>query len=320
MRALRLLAAAGTACAIVVVLSGSVAIGQDVSLRYHWTTGDQLRYRTIQQSAMTMSGLPGMDNMTVTTTVTQVQQLTADEVAADGAATVRVRFESFKLESSSPAGSIVYDSAAPPAGSADSTVGSLAQVIGALVGESFTVVLAPNGAVRGVDGVSRLREKMQATASPATAAMLQSFGSMMSDDAIRSTFNQSFGLLPDTTVKSGDTWQRTLTMPNPLGQMTVATTLTMKGTDMVNGRDVARIGVAQKINVAPGGAIGPISVEVGEGAGDGEILYDYRQGRMVHSVSHVNLPLAMSMTAPDGSTINMDGVTRTTVTTELVER
>lgn len=320
MRSLRLFVAAGFACVVVVAASGSVAVGQDISLRYRWTKGDQLRYRITQQSDVTMSGVPGMDNMTVTTTMTQVQQLTADDVAADGAATVRVRFESIKLETSSPAGALVYDSTAPQANAANPMAANVGKVIGALVGESFTVVLAPDGAVRSVDGASRLAQKMQAGMSPEAAALLSGFTSMVSDDAIRGAFGQSFANFPDTTVKAGDTWSRELTLPNPLGTMTVANTFTMKGTDTMGGHDVARIGVAQNIKVAPGGAIGPMTVEIGEASGDGEILYDYRQGRMLRSVNHVNLPMAMSMTAPDGSAINLNGTSRTTVTTELVER
>ena len=70
-----------------------------------------LRYRVVQTTNAAMSGIPGMGEMNVTNTMTQVQQFTTTDVAADGAATLQVKFESIKMEMGTPMGTFVYDSA-----------------------------------------------------------------------------------------------------------------------------------------------------------------------------------------------------------------
>ena len=51
--------------AIAVALVGDVssALGQDATLRYKWVKGDQVRYRTTQRSSTTMSGVPGLGEL-----------------------------------------------------------------------------------------------------------------------------------------------------------------------------------------------------------------------------------------------------------------
>jgi hypothetical protein len=88
----------------------------------------------------------------------------------------------------------------------------------------------------------------------------------------------------------------------------------------VDGKDVTRIGVAQKVTVAPGGSIGPMSVTVSDGTGEGDMLVDHRLGQVVRSATHLTLPMTMSMTAPDGTSMSLTGVTKTNVTMTLVDR
>jgi hypothetical protein len=88
----------------------------------------------------------------------------------------------------------------------------------------------------------------------------------------------------------------------------------------VDGKDVTRIGVAQKVTVAPGGSIGPMSVTVSDGTGEGDMLVDHRLGQIVRSTTRLTLPMAMSMTAPDGTSISLNGVTKINVTLTLVDR
>jgi hypothetical protein len=314
-------------CAVVagVLTASPVLLGQDVSLRYRWTKGDALRYRITTESAVAMSGMPGMGDMTVTTTQSQVQQLTPTDVAADGTATVTMRFESVRMNMSSPMGSFGYDSAAPPSQAADPITAQLAVVMGGLVGESVSAVIAPTGAIRSLEGGTRLMEKLKKALPADAGAAMGSLGggldSIMSDDAMRGNFGQSFATLPDKAVKVGDTWQSEIKMPNPAGQMTVSSTFTLKAVDRVDARDVARIEFTQQIKPGAGGsAMGMMTVQMTDGTGDGEILFDHKLGRIVRSVARNTLPMTMSMTGPDGSAMNMNALTKTTVTLELVER
>ena len=62
---------------------------QEVTLQYKWTKGETVRYRIAQQNTTAISGVPGMGEMTIDQSTTQVVRTTAEEIAADGAATLR---------------------------------------------------------------------------------------------------------------------------------------------------------------------------------------------------------------------------------------
>lgn len=316
MKLVRLLAGA-----VVVILAGSAIApalhGQATALRYRWTKGQSLRYRTVQESNIAMSGIPGAGDMTITTTMTEVHLITASDVAADGTATLSVKFESMKLDVGTPMGNMSVDSAA--SGTPDPMLADAQKMLQAVIGESVTMVMSPTGAIKSVDGMARLSAKLKA-AMPTGSPVAQSLDAMMTDDSFKGTMGQSFANLPDKVVKPGETWQTTLTVPNPLGAMTSANTFTAKGVESVDGKDVTRIGVAQKVSVAPGGSIGPMSVTVSDGTGDGDLLVDHRLGQVVRSTTRLTLPMTMSMTAPDGTSMSMSGVTKMIVTLTLVDR
>ena len=85
------------------VLSGPSlsALRQDVTLRYRWTKGETLRYRIVQQSTTTISGIPGMGDMAIDQSNTQVMATVAEEVTPERT-TLRQVIESMKMEMNSP--------------------------------------------------------------------------------------------------------------------------------------------------------------------------------------------------------------------------
>lgn len=311
----------GVGLALLFALAGTALAAQGVTLRYKWNKGEPVRYRTIQESTVTMSGVPGIGEMTVVTNMTQVMALKAMDVAPNGNATVETTFESIKMEVSSAAFSFAYDSAAPSQ-AADPLTAQLSQTFGALLGQSFTMVLTPTGAVEKVEGITKLMQNLQG-ASPAAAGLpgLES----MSDDAMKSMFGQSFAALPARAVGPGDTWQTSVTLPNPMGEMTSAVTSTMRGVESMNGRNVAKFSSAVAISPAPGGGGAgfaglPMAVTMGAGTGESETWFDHVLGRAIRVVGTTTLPMTMSMDAPDGSSIALQASTRVKSTFELVEK
>ena len=90
-------------------------------------------------------------------------------------------------------------------------VAQIAATIGALVGESITLVMSPNGAIQKMEGMARIMEKMQKTAPQGRAALgMAGLDSMLTDESMKGAFGQSFGHLPGTAVKPGDTWKHDL--------------------------------------------------------------------------------------------------------------
>jgi hypothetical protein len=308
---------------VLLAASTTLAAQQPTSLKFKWTKGEDVRYRSTVQSDVVMSGVPGMGDMTVGTTMVQVTKLTVDDVAADGTTTLRNVYESIKISMVTPMGTMAYDSAAPGA-AGDPVTDMLAKSLGQMVGESFTMVVAPTGKVIKIDGMAKILEKVKA-ASPDMGALGGGGGidSLVGEGAQRSTFEQSFGSMPEQPVKPGETWKNQTELPNQFGKTTASFVFTMKDVATVNGAQVARIGTTGTIKAAAGGApsaMGPMTVTLGDGTSQGETLFDIKLGRVRKSVSTTNLPMTMSMTGPDGNGITMQAATKTTTTMELIEK
>jgi uncharacterized protein DUF6263 len=315
-------AVAGAVTAIIVIFSGSSLLGQDVALRYRWNKGEALRYRLIQETNMAMSGIPGMGEMNIANTMTQVQKMTTMEVAADGTATVQAVFESIRMDMGTPMGNFVYDSTAPQ-NNADPMVAQVAGMMGALIGEAITLVITPTGAIQKAEGMTRIMQKVQQT--PQASAMgIGGLDSMLSDDYMKGAFGQNLAMLPEKPVKPGDTWTSEITMPNPFGNMNFATTFTLKGVESTGGRDLARITTSSAIKATPGDKPPafpmPVTIAFTDGKGDGEMVFDRKLGRTQQATFSMTMPMTMNMTTPDGQTLNMQALTKTTTKMELIEK
>ena len=303
----------GWMTAAAVALAGVVVLAQGVTLRYTWTKGEQLNYRMTNESTVGMSGLPGVGDMTTSTSIVQMQTMTTDSVAADGAGTVLTKIDSMRLDMATPMGVMSYDSANPPAPGTNPMAEQLGSAMSAVVGQTMTMVVEPSGAIRSLQGLSKMMENAQRGAGGGLGAMS---GLNLSDDALRGTMGQAFAWLPASPVKVGDTWQNDQKLPNPLGSMSVATVFTLKGVDA----GVARIGFTRKVKMEITGDTGGMTMQIGDGTGEGETTFDTKAGRMVKTVTTMSLPMSMSMAGPDGTPLSIQGTTKTKVTLELVSR
>jgi hypothetical protein len=313
------------ACVVAIFVGVSSAYGQDATLRYRWVKGDDVRYRVSQQGTTTINGLPGMGEMTMDQSNVQVIRLTVEDVATDGSATLRQTFESARMELNSPAGKAVFDSAA-----ADKPTDPIAVAIGAtmsaMIGESITVVLMPTGAVIKVEGMSRIFDKIMKALpqDPTGAQVFGQFKGTMSDDAMRSMFEQGFVTFPDHAVKAGETWIGQFKMSLPIiGTLTTTRTSTLQGVESSSGASIARIAtmiaMRQDAEASPPGPMG-MTAKLADSKGEGEILFDIARGRVQKTSSRSEMPVTMSMTGPDGSQINAQSHVRTTMTMEIVEK
>jgi hypothetical protein len=305
---------------VLAALSSTVwVVAQDVTLRYRWTKGEELRYRTTAQTDMTMTGLPGMGDMNVTTVQVQVHKMVADDVAADGAATVRVTYESMKMTMNMPMmGEVTYDSAAPEAAAGNPLAENL-KPLGALVGQPFTMVVSPAGKINRIDGLAPILEKARAGMAAAAGGALGAgdLNAILSEDSQRIGLERSLLPMPERATKVGETWKNSLKVPNPMGAQVVADVYTLK--EVAAG--IARVSSAGTVKPegAPG-TMGPMTVAMGDGTSQGEVVFDVKAGRVNKSTSVVSLPLTMTMSSPDGTTLNIQAATKTTTTVELIQK
>ena len=316
---------ASLAYVAVVVLSVAPAFGQTAALRYRWAKGDVVPYRVTQQSSSTVTGMPGMGEIVVDQTFVQGFHMTVEEVAADGTATLRQTFDSFRMAMNSPAGSLAFDSvsAAQPD---DPTTAAMATPMLAMIGESITVVMQPTGKIVKLEGMSRIFEKVMASmpANPAVAQMLNQFKTSMGDEAMRSTFQQGFGSFPDQPTGIGETWTAQLQTTNPLlGAVTTTSTSTLKSIDAGTGSSLAHVNLEMVMaygpNPGPPGPMGMV-VKAADSKSDGEMLFDITKGRVQKTTLKSHMPMTMSMQGPDGTPITIQSVAKSTVTLEMVEK
>jgi Family of unknown function (DUF6263) len=315
---LRVAMLACLAAALAAVLSAS---GQDATLRYRWTKGDDLRYRVSQVGRTTISGLPGMDDMTVNQSTIQVVRMIVDDVTADGTVTLRQTFESVRMEMSSPAGKMVFDSASPDK-PADPVAAAMGTTMSAMIGESITIVLSPSGTVTKVEGMSRIFDKVMKSMpqDPMAAQVSGQLKASLGDDAMKAMFAQSFATFPDHPVKPGETWTGQFPINNPMfGATTTTRTSTLLGIEA----SIARIGVVLSMKrdagAAPTNPMG-MTMNLGDSKSKGEILFDVAKGRVVKSTLETDLAMTMSMPTPDGGKIETKNNGRVTVTMEIVDK
>ena len=302
------------------------ALRQDATLRYRWTKGETIRYRIVQQNTTTISGLPGgMGDMSIDQSMSQTIRWVAEEVAADGTTTLRQVFEAVKMEMNSPMFGMSYDSAKPDAG--DNPMNAmLKNIFTPLMGQSFTLVMAPTGEVQKVEGLSKLAEKMfqNIPQDPAAAGMLDGLKANLSDEAMRGMFMQSFAQFPNKALKSGDTWNTQISVANPmLGGLNTSVTSTLKAVEGDGSNRVATIVTASTIKQdatkpAPANPMG-LTMQLGDAAGDGEQMFEAGTGRFRRSTNRVTIPMSVSGAGPDGTPLNMKTNVKTTTTVEIVQ-
>jgi hypothetical protein len=314
----------GFAVLLALVASAAPALAQSVTLRYRWNKGEAVTYRMTMQTSSIVTGMPGINEMKIDQTMTQVMKLSVDEVAADGATTLRETFESVKLAMDGPMGHIEYDTAAPTS-LANPMIQSMRQVLGAMVGESITIVQAADGTVRKVEGGTRILEKITKSMSgdPQAAAAAQGLRSMMTDEALKATMEQSFAKLPANPVKASDTWEGQLNLGNDIvGKIGGAVKFTVKAIEGSADAVLARIAVslALKQETAPPAGPNGMVMKLGAATGEGEMLFDAAKGRIQRSTMKSDMPSTITMQGPDGSPATLQNRTTTTMTMELVEK
>jgi Family of unknown function (DUF6263) len=319
------LVAVSLLAALMLAGTSLLAFRQEVTLRYRWNKGETLRYRITQHTASNISGLPGMGDITVEQTISQVFRSSTENVAQNGSTTLQQVIESAKVDFNTPMGKLAYDSANPSA-APDPQTKMLQATFSAMIGEPVTVIMDSTGTVEKVEGFTRLVEKMFKTLpqDPASAAGLNALKTSLSDDAMRNMLGQGFAVLPARPIKPGDTWNSQLTNTNPMvGKMTTTITSTLKAIEGAGDNQVARVAMKLAITQDGAGAMpNPMGLvtKVGESTGEGELTFDLGKGRLQRSSLHTLLPMTMTGNGPDGSPVTMQSNAKTTVSMELIEK
>lgn len=297
------------------------AFAQTVTLRYNWKQGDVITYRTVVRTTSNSTGGPA-GPATFEQTLSQTVKLTVAAVDVDGAATLRQSIEAVSLDVTNPMGKIAYDSAKPPAEDADPRVLSMARTIGGMVGEAISVTMAPTGAVKRIDGAARIVEKLMTNLprDPMAGGLAQNIKAMLSDDALRSSLEQSFSRLPDQPVKIGDSWTSEQAVgADAIGKVIGKSTFTLKAIDGAGDAAVARIAVALALrqeSVPTAGASAVMKLGA-DSKGEGEVVFDIARGRIQKNTMRTDMPSTVTMRGAEGP-MTLHNNTKTSMTMDVV--
>jgi hypothetical protein len=145
----------------------------------------------------------------------------------------------------------------------------------------------------------------------------------MTEDSLRTLLEQNYAALPNRVVRPGESWNHNNKIKTAFGTVDTAMTFTLKNVEARDGRQLASLSVAGKNTVTMDGAAAasmPMTMTMGSGTSQGELLIDVKTGRLFRSSVQSTQPMSMNMTAPDGTPVNIDAVTKTTLTVELLEK
>lgn len=307
------------AVAIAAVLAAGM---QGVPIKYQWTQGDVLTYRTALETSSTISGMPNAPaDVKIEQTMTQTVRMLVAAVAPDGTATIQQTIEAVKLEMGNQMGKTRYDSADPGSGAGSEGAELLKSVFGGMVGGRVTVVMTSAGKVQRIVGAAQLLDKILIglPRDPRAEQMAQGLRSVLSDDAMRASLEQSFPAAPPQPIKAGDTWNGQVALgSDTIGKVTGSQVFTVKAID----GDVATMTVALTLkqeSVSPVGPAGML-VKLEGGHGEGEVRFNTAKGRLERSTMTTEMPTTISMRAPDGQPVTMKNATKTSMTMELVSK
>ena len=278
---------------------------QEIMLKWGFQEGSQVVMQMTNRMEMLMPG--GFSSQVMDQTVRMRQ--TVQSVDLGGDATLMVTTEHMRMEGIGPAGNQLYDSDTGDIPTDPAILGAAA-----MVGQSYSMVVGPDGTVKSVQGIEELVEAMRASSPPEAAPMLDE---MFNADILIEIAQQGMQILPTDPVSPGDSWQTSSTMPNPLlGEVTNNLTFVLDQVEERDGKTVALLSSTGEIVAdAPDGLAGlPMEMEV-DAEMTGSLIFELDRGLILSSIT--TNKMTMTMSGPDGASMTMPMTTVTSL--ELVE-
>ena len=278
---------------------------QEIMLKWGFQEGSQVVMQMTNRMEMSMPG--GFSTQVMDQTVRMRQ--TVQSVDLSGDATLMVTTEHMRMEGIGPAGNQLYDSDTGDIPSDPAILGAAA-----MVGQSYSMVVGPDGTVKSVQGIEELVEAMRTSFPPEVAPMLDE---MFNADILSEIAQQGMQILPTDPISPGDSWQTSFTMPNPLlGEVTNNLTFVLDQVEERDGKTIALLSSTGEIVAdAPDGLEGlPMEMDV-DAEMTGSLIFELDRGLVLSSIT--TNEMTMTMSGPDGASMTMPMTTVTSL--ELVE-
>ncbi|HZO89937.1 MAG TPA: DUF6263 family protein [Chthonomonadaceae bacterium] len=192
-----------------IALGHAAPVGQGAQgpllLRLHMHVNDvhNMRMTANQQITQTING----QEIKLNQTIGMGFRFNVLNVTPDGAASMKITYRSVRFRMEGPQGVMEYDSEHPPA-----TLPPGMQGFAAMVGQSFTMLITPEGRVLEVKGmdalVQRVLDKSGVPEGPARASMEKMLKQTFGEEGFKEMMGQMVGIYPSQPVNIGDTWMQ----------------------------------------------------------------------------------------------------------------
>lgn len=195
-----LLAVAGLVVGMTLSAQVSLSFNPEVGATYEYTS---LTTQKLKQSVM------GQE-VNTDQKIEMVTTLLPTEKVGDNLK-VTVTFKDLFFEVVSPMMAMKYDSKNVDK-QAQGINGMLISILGSIVGQQFTMVVAPDGSVTELTGMNAILNNMMSTIQGTGMEQLaEGLAGQFSDDAMQASFSQAFQLYSQP-IRVGDTWEEERTM------------------------------------------------------------------------------------------------------------
>ncbi len=194
-----------------IVFAFSVFAGNEkIDLRLRLEKGQSYKMQTITDMKINQT-IPGQQQvMTILQRSGGKNIYTIEDVQADGTIVLKITHDaiSSKIESANAMQNMEYDST-----DTSTATGPLAPILGAIIGQSFTIVITPAGHIKEIQGASELLGNIQEKINelpegPLRAGVETNLKMQYGEEALKANTENSFDMYPDHPVGIGDTWQR----------------------------------------------------------------------------------------------------------------
>ncbi|MBN1507323.1 MAG: hypothetical protein JW955_10780 [Sedimentisphaerales bacterium] len=227
------------ACAALVVLSG--VAGAAVRLEWRLAKGKTYYQRAVMDQQITQTVMEQEQKMEQAFGIGQKLQVL--DVDAQGNMRIQHTYLWTRVKQDNPLVQVDYDS------SKSSPVPAGAEGFAALVGQSYTVMLTPQGKVLDVNGVEQVSEAVLKRLPGGAGALAMNPVAMYIDkERVKQMTESNMAIYPDKPVSAGDSWSREMAVMTGW-RMIVQSKWTLQKEEA----DVATIGVASTLRCDPNG-------------------------------------------------------------------
>jgi RNA polymerase sigma factor (sigma-70 family) len=267
----------------------SATTGGPVDLRISWAVGKKCEVH-VEMNQATETQVPGQ-SQPIGTEVNLSEDLDYSvlQELAGGGHQLEMQFADETLAIAQGERKIInYDSTQSPAQNVDNPIAPLFHLLRGAKIEYFTDA---EGKVEKVEGLNEIMNRATAVGK---SEMQVIFGQIFSEDTLKQ-YGAWGEVMPNRTVRIGDSWSLKQDIGSPLGMVTLDMKLTFKNWEQHGERRCAHIETTGDLSTKTISTASGAAIEIKQGKISGDLWFDPEMGMMVEENSNQALTLNITV-------------------------